>query len=281
MKIQRVDVKPLLNEEQLESLQFQLLNSSHGTLIEQSTLVTCGSLKALFLKAEGDGPIREQAYRYALRALRLMKFNPAKNSERQSIMQSLIGSDLLLGWLSPRNPKREDWLRKGDRDQLFLAMRLVPLLQDFEFAMERYMPDYWNFHLAQAQRLVRPADQRFKTLFRVQDPFQREMLERWDATRYYHFLGTKSFSTITLNHNIVFGAHDDGRNVPDTLSCLTALGDYAGGTLCFPRLGVSFKLRPRDLLIADTNTEYHGSVGNIGGERYSVVAYMHKSLLPR
>jgi hypothetical protein len=135
--------------------------------------------------------------------------------------------------------------------------------------------------MEQATRLVRPVDQKFKTLFRVQDTLQRKMLERWDATRYYHFLGTRAFSTITLNNNILFGAHDDGRNVPDTLSCLTALGDYAGGTLCFPRLGVSFKLRPRDLLIADTNVEYHGNVGHISGERYSVVAYMHRSLLPQ
>lgn len=276
-----MDVPFVLKEEQLESLRFQLLNSSHGTLIEQSVLVTCdGQLKALFLKAEGNGPIREESYHYALRGLRLMQFKPAKDSDRKSIMQNLIGRDLLLGWLRPRCPRREDWLRKGDRDQLFLAMRLVPLLHDFEFAMQRYMPEYWVFHSAQAKRLVRPADQKLKTLFRVEDPFQRKMLERWDATRYYHFLGTTAFSTITLNNNIVFGAHDDGRNVPDTLSCLTALGDYAGGTLCFPRLGVSFKLRPRDLLIADTNTEYHGSVGNIGGDRYSVVAYMHRSLLP-
>lgn len=69
--------------------------------------------------------------------------------------------------------------------------------------------------------------------------------------------------------------------VPGTLSCLTALGNYSGGALCFPRLGVTFRLRPKDLLIADTNTEYHRNVGHISGERYSVVAYLHSSLLPK
>jgi len=276
VRIAHIDVPSVLNAEQLESLRFRLLKPSHGVLIEENMLVTCDKLKALLLREV----IRDETYRYALRALRLMKFRPAKDSDRKSIMQDSVGSDLVLGWLRPRSG-REDWLRKGDRDQLFFAMRLVPLLHDFEFLMQRYMPDYWEFHLTQARRLLRPADQKLKTLFRVTDAFQRKMLQRWDATRYYHFLGTQAFSTVTLNNNIMFGAHDDGRNVPGTLSCLTALGDYSGGTLCFPRLGVSFKLRPRDFLIADTNTEYHGNVGHISGERYSVVAYMHRSLLHR
>jgi len=277
VRINHIDVPSVLTAEQLEALRFRLLKPSHGTLIEENMLVTCdGKLKALLLREV----IREETYKYALRALRLMEFNPAKNSERKSIMQDLVGSDLLLGWLRPRS-NREDWLRKGDRDQLFLAMRLVPLLRDLESLMAHYIPDYWEFHLTQAIRLVRPAGQKFKTLGKVKDAFQRKMLQRWDATRYYHFLGTQAFSTVTLNNNIMFGAHDDGRNVPGTLSCLTALGDYSGGTLCFPRLGVSFKLRPRDFLLADTNTEYHGNVGHISGERYSVVAYLHGGLLPK
>jgi hypothetical protein len=277
VRIAHIDVPSLLNAEQLEALRFRLLKPSLGTLIEENILVTCdGKFKALLLREV----LRDDFYWYALRALRLMKFKPAKDSDRKSIMQDVVGSDLLLGWLRPRS-NREDWLRKGDRDQLFLAMRLVPLLRNFESLMAHYIPDYWEFHLAQAMRLVRPADQRFKTLGKVQNAFQRMMLERWDATRYYHFLGTQAFSTVTLNNNIMFGAHDDGRNVPGTLSCLTALGDYSGGTLCFPRLGVSFKLRPRDFLLADTNTEYHGNVGHISGERYSVVTYLHGGLLPR
>lgn len=274
MNINHIDVPSVLTAEQLESLRFQLLKPSHGALIEENTCE--GKLKAVLLR----GVIHDSAYCYALRGLKLMKFRPSKDSDRKSIMQE-TGGDLLLGWLRPRCPSREDWLRKGDRDQMFFAMRLVPLLHDFESVMQKYMPDYWQWHLAQAMRLVRPVDQKLKNLDKVVDPFQRAMLKRWDATRFYHFFGTRLFSTITLNNNIIFGAHEDGRNVPGTLSCLTALGNYGGGTLCFPRLGVSFRLRPRDLLIADTNTEYHGTVGHISGDRYSVVAYLHGSLLPR
>jgi hypothetical protein len=144
VRISHIDVPAVLTAEQLESLRFRLLKPSHGTLIEQNTLVTCdGKLKALFLQ----GVLRDETYRYALRGLRLMKFKPAKDSDRKSIMQDLIGSDLLLGWLRPRCPSREDWLRKGDRDQLFFAMRLVLLLRDFEFVMQRIMPDYLGVSL--------------------------------------------------------------------------------------------------------------------------------------
>jgi len=289
MTLEHLEVTPVLTNEQLESLRFQLLTPDHGRLIERSTLVTCnGELKALYLKAETHHPISASRYTYALNALRLLKklkaFKPAKDTDRKMVKQTLLGGDLLAGWLRPRNPKREDWLRKTDRDQLFLAMRLVPLMRDCEWAMHNHLHDYyWKTHLPQAYRMVRPPDEKFKTLDKVKDPFQRMMLERWDATRYYHFLGTRAFSTLTLNYNILFGAHDDGRNAPGTLGCLTVLGDYVKGSgmLCFPRLGVMFDLRPGDLLIADTNTECHASVGGVIGERYSVVAYLHKSLLPK
>ena len=288
--IEHLDVQPAITDEKkLEALTLRLLTPADGHLIERSTLVTCGGeLKALYLKAETHQPIRVSRYNYALKALRLMAerkaFKPSKDSDRPMIRQNLIGGELLAGWLRPRNTKREDWLRKADRNHLFLAMRLVPLMRDCEWAMRNHLHDYyWNVHLPQAYRMVRPPDQKFKTLHKVKDPFQRMMLERWDATRYYHFLGTQAFSTLTLNYNILFGAHDDGSNAPGTLGCLTALGDYVKGSglLCFPRLGVMFDLRPGNLLIADTNTEYHATVGGIIGERYSVVAYLHKTLLPK
>jgi len=278
MRIETLDVNPTLRAEQLEPLRNQLLTAAHiGTRIEHSTLITCeGQIKALLLKEE----LPDAHYRPALKALELMRFNPIKNSRRGAVKVSKTGSDLLMGWIDIAGAEREDILRAGNRDFFFLAMRLVPLLRDMEYAMEKHLPEYWKFHLEQAMRLVRP-DKTFKTLNKVADPFQRQMLELWNHTDYYHFMGVRAFSTLTLNHNITFGAHDDGRNVPGTLSCLTALGNYAGGTLCFPRLGVSFDLQPRDLLIADTNTEFHGTVGEPFGSRYSIVAYLHGSLLPK
>jgi hypothetical protein len=103
-------------------------------------------------------------------------------------------------------------------------------------------------------------------------------LDPWDMT--YTIRGT-IFSTVELNRNIIFKAHEDKRNVRGTCVCITAMGTFVGGRLVFPRYGVSAKLGPMDLLICDNNEELHGNLGPIVGERFSVVAYLYSPLLGR
>jgi hypothetical protein len=127
---------------------------------------------------------------------------------------------------------------------------------------------------------IRPEGER-DDLSRVTDPDELlivKNLDPWDWT--YTIRGTP-FSTIELNHNIVFKAHEDGHNVEGTSVCITALGSFAGGRLVFPRYGYSAELEPRDLLICDNNHELHGNLGLIVGDRYSVVAFLHNSVLGR
>lgn len=80
---------------------------------------------------------------------------------------------------------------------------------------------------------------------------------------------------------IVFKAHEDMYNVLGTLVGITALGSFVGGRLVFPRYGYSAELGPRDLLICDNNHELHGNLGPVVGERFSVVAFLHKSVCDR
>ncbi len=96
----------------------------------------------------------------------------------------------------------------------------------------------------------------------------------------YTLFGTV-FSTVELNQTIVFKAHEDGNNVSGTLVGITALGSFVGGRLVFPRYGYSAELGPRDLLICDNNHELHGNLGPVVGERFSVVAFLHKSVCKR
>jgi hypothetical protein len=268
------EVSPVLNAEQLKSLRFRLLTADHGRPITKNALIMCeGKIKALFLK----DVLPAHHVRPALKALGHMKFNPAKQSRRGSVVQSKIGGDLVVGWL--KDSTCPDILRAGNRDNLFLCMRLVPLLRDMEYLLANNLPEYFQFHMRQACRLIRP-HKRLNSLHLMKDPFQRQQLTKWNAGQdYYHFMGVSAFSTLTLNRNLIFGAHDDRHNVAGTLGCLTAVGSYKGGELCFPRLGVRFDLKPGDLLIADTNKEYHGTCSSIVGERYSIVAYLHSSLL--
>jgi hypothetical protein len=57
------------------------------------------------------------------------------------------------------------------------------------------------------------------------------------------------------------------------------LGTYEGGRLAFPWYGYSAELQPTDLLICDNNRELHGNMGPLVGTRYSVVAFLHESVL--
>ena len=270
-----LDLQPIPQADQIkENL---LPDTKPSRIFKESVKITSeGKLKALFLKAK-DSPITDGHYKPALNALRKMQFRSASISDRPMVKQNRIGGDLLLGWLLRRSSD-EDYFRANNRKYLFQSILLAPLVADMEAAMAAELPDYYKFHVFQASKLLRPPDEKLQTLHLVKDPFQKAMLEILDNTDYYHFPGGRAFSTLTLNRNILFGAHDDGNNMPGTLSCLTALGNFVGGYLCFPRLGIGFDVQPRDVLISDTNYEYHCSSNAVFGERYSIVAYLHKSM---
>jgi alkylated DNA repair dioxygenase AlkB len=275
-RIEEIDIQPIQNADQIE--ENQMPGSKIARVFDRSIKITCGGkLKALFLKAKDNPrPISNAHYNPALKALQLMRFRSSEDSVRPMVKQSKIGGDLTLGWLGKVRSGREDFFRANNRDQLFLAMRLVPLIGDLEAAMQIELPDYYQFHMHQASKLLRPPGEKLKTLHLVKDPFHRQLLEKWDATGYYHFHGSKAFSTLTLNDDILFGAHCDGSNMPGTLSCLTALGEFVG-YLNFPRLGIGFDVQPYDVLISDTNEEFHCSNEMVIGSRYTIVAYLHGS----
>ena len=65
----------------------------------------------------------------------------------------------------------------------------------------------------------------------------------------YTLCGTP-FSTIELNHNILFKCHADGNNVAGTCVCITTLGLFVGGRACLPSiwvLGIAKKSRSLNL----------------------------------
>ena len=161
------------------------------------------------------------------------------------------------------------------RDQTKEFQRFYPLVKQMDRLVERYLPEYYDFAQNEVFKLWRPEDEQL-------DFPKADVRERLgDSWMFIYSICATIFSTLTLNKSIVFKAHADKRNVEGTLGCLTTFGEYAGGTLVFPRFGVSANVQPCDLLIADTNDELHGNLGPIVGQRFSVVAYLHKSLQGR
>jgi hypothetical protein len=143
---------------------------------------------------------------------------------------------------------------------------LMPLLGCVSGILKDCLPAYWQEQEARAerngQRVIGP-------VWRERDNVRvvgGDKLTR-ENTDY------PLFSTATINKNLLFSAHADAKN-ESGLACLMAFGRFAGGNLCLPRLRVAFRLRPGDILIADTNREQHGNIGPIAGERISVVGYL-------
>lgn len=165
--------------------------------------------------------------------------------------------------LSARRPE-------GEEDDLSRVAKLPKHLRDAWPWREklRELSDYdFNKQYAQYRATALP------------DPYAIvKNLDPWDMT--YTTRGT-IFSTVELNRNIIFKAHEDKQNVRGTCVCITTMGSFVGGRLVFPRYGYSAKLGPTDLLICDNNEELHGNLGPIVGERFSVVAYLYARLLGR
>jgi hypothetical protein len=59
---------------------------------------------------------------------------------------------------------------------------------------------------------------------------------------------------------------------------MAVFGKFAGGELCFPRLGVVIDARERDMLVCDCPQELHGTLTMSQGNRYSVVLYTREGL---
>ena len=171
-----------------------------------------------------------------------------------------------------------------------IVAALFPMLKEMDQKVHEKLPAYYQFAWAAALHAVRPEGEE-DDLSRVQrlpehlrssglpDPYGIvKGLDPWDWT--YTLKGT-IFSTVELNRNIIFKAHEDGNNVNGTCVCITTLGTFVGGRLVFPRYGYSAELGPTDLLICDNNKEAHGNLGPIVGERFSVVAFLYSRLYGR
>lgn len=69
-------------------------------------------------------------------------------------------------------------------------------------------------------------------------PDPKSIVEVLDPWLSWYTLWCTVFSTVELNRNIIFKAHEDGHNVNGTLVGLCATGSFfVGGRLVFPRYG--------------------------------------------
>jgi hypothetical protein len=240
---------------------------------------------ALFPKAIEIG-----AYLKALEALRDANWSVGC---RTANGQVLFGKKITVGWIQTLayHMNYPYMLTMNTLEQPQLMAAIFPLLLNMDKVLFEQMEEYWKFVAdftapkVTKDELIFPVVKRSKAeplnTSRIADPALRRTVEDIAVDIECYTIRGTPFSSVELNRNIVFKAHEDGSNVEGTLVCIAALGSFVGGRLVFPRYGYSAELGPYDLLVCDNNHELHGNLGPIVGERFSVVAFLHNSVCGR
>lgn len=240
-----------------------------------------GKAKLLFLRDVLDADTCAKAWEH----IRNLQMVSVKGS-RRACLKGSPGEDLLLGYkdqlqLLPQTGRRQTYpqLSAASVHQFPRFRGMWPLCWKMEDILREYIPDYWVGRELDDKHGPTTRDEGNRSDFFMQ-PGERhraavEAMENWEL--WYNIPGS-NFTTITVNHNTRFLAHKDANNSSGALSCLAAFGRFAGGELCFPRLGVALNVKERDMLVCDCPQELHGTLSTPQGNRYTVVTYTREGL---
>ncbi|MCU1312000.1 MAG: hypothetical protein JWO20_3125 [Candidatus Angelobacter sp.] len=114
-------------------------------------------------------------------------------------------------------------------------------------------------------------------LFREAEPELWERQMEITANHRHLLIGNSSWSQAVSNLMFPMTMHRDSKNVRGSVSAEIVAGDFGGGGLILPEVGVRIALQPSDVLFFD-GTRPHG-VAPFQGLRASLVAYLHESIL--
>ena len=245
-----------------------------------------GKAKLLFLRDVLDADIRAKAY------ARLQQLQPhltsCKNSKRRCLRGS-PGAEAIFGYtdnlaivaptkMSPtRRQTHPQWTAPSVKQ--FPAFRgLWPLCWQMEDMLNLYIPDYWADRTIDDKHGPAVRGEGERNDFFQYPESNRKLVEAWDDFNLFYNIPGSNFASMSVNWNTRFLAHKDWNNSSGALSCLATFGTFAGGELCFPRLGVALNVKPGDMLACDCPQELHGTLSTPQGNRYSVVVYTREGL---
>ena len=158
--------------------------------------------------------------------------------------------------------------------------------------IENATAEHQLLYIRHLEPMLKQMDKVFKTVLPTEHyaqniPLPRELREQIAAqkkgkrpvmggipARYRLFL--TCFSSIALLRNCPTAIHRDYYNARQdeiNFSCITTVGTYKGGGFCLPAYELRVPVGPGDLLICQTNREYHCNIGRVSGEKYSIVCY--------
>jgi len=275
MTLLHSDIPPVLNQQQYDAAINCFATPKAGAKTIEPNLIYRQNGQAKFLLLR-DAISSATCFKTTL-ALKNAGFQ--KGTRRAAVAQK-NARKLTVGWLEPIHPTYKNLRTAPTLEQPRLLADLYPLVLEMDNLVLKHLPATHEHALECALKAARSKGEQ-DDLSRVKDPQHYKIVDSLDPWNTSYTIRGTVFSTLELNRNIVFKAHEDKHNVKGTLACITAFGAFAGGRLVFPRFGYGAELEPKDLLVCDTDLELHGNLGPIVGERFSVVAFLHGSLLGR
>jgi hypothetical protein len=152
----------------------------------------------------------------------------------------------------------------------------------------------WGHHLWQGKVQLTAHSTKYGEIYSVLQHFASHVssvykswwAERWTAQEQmvntaWALADGVPFTLASTNTSISCLAHLDGNNLQAGASCISVLtaGEFSGGVLVLPRLGLGFNLGAGDLFIGNLAAEVHGNTPIAGpGARTSIIFYCSSRL---
>ena len=118
----------------------------------------------------------------------------------------------------------------------------------------------------------------------VDGVFKQYQPARWEAqiqrvrlTKADWVITDTSFTSVAVNRGMRTKAHFDEGDLPEGMGVITALGNWRGGELIFPKFRVAVAFEPGDVLLCDVH-ELHANAP-IAGERVSSVFFYRRRMV--
>lgn len=245
--MREITLTPLLTAKQVAALNNQFLTSAQVSRpITMSTIgrTEDGRIRFVFVR----NVIKQAIQDIAESAIGRIGYD-AKRSNRAAV-HGQDGREALWGFMEADKFRPEAGMTALTVKYLYRFIEALPFIT----AVDQEFRNYWPAAYESQQRLAK-------------------------ATSKFVIPGT-SFSSLTINGNVLTRVHEDDGNAIGTVSCLTQLGEFSGGHIGIPRFGAMFESQAGDLLIADIRDEPHGNIGPVIGERIACVFYLRGGLLP-
>jgi hypothetical protein len=275
--VKRIHLQFARPDAEVDKLERQVLDDSFvQTLVEtEDTAVytPSGDVHAIFLKGAIPQGTCDLAYPFLLKAARSPIINGFRGTAAGTGTQPSYKQD---GTLSKMRRVPDTDRLRGARDGV------LGYLDENNFSpcrLTAYTRDHWEQFGTTALPYLQVVDRSFQTHMPERHAAQLSVAS---TTPGYAIEGT-SFSTVTVNLNFATACHRDSGDLAEgagVITCFTS-GEFAGGTLVFPKWNLGFNLSTRDVLLCNVH-EVHGNLPLVGEpgkyQRLSCVFYYREKL---